>query len=216
MCGIFACLTANYNEKLGDVLLAGIKKLTYRGYDSYGFAVRNENGIEVLKDVGDVEKVEKLEFGGNAGIAHVRWATHGGVTKENAHPHLSCDNSIAIVHNGIIENHAELREELKTRGHRFRSQTDSEVIAHLIEDELKKGLSVKQACWRAFNKLEGSFAVAVIFKDFDLLIGARRESPLIVGVGNGSYYLASDVLAILDKTKDVIFLDEDEMVVLKW
>ncbi len=214
MCGILGYISER-EQNIGEILLQGLKRLTYRGYDSFGFAFKTDSKIEVLKDVGDVEKLKELNFVGHVGIAHVRWATHGGVSKANAHPHLSCDGSVAIVHNGIIENYEELRKFLERNGHRFTSETDSEVVAHLIEEGLKEGKSPVVATRYAFKKLEGSFALAVLFRDYDLLVGARRDSPLIVGLGNGEVFLSSDVIAFINHTRKAIYLEDDEMVVVR-
>jgi len=214
MCGILGFISEKECD-VGKILLRGLKRLTYRGYDSFGFAFKTDGEIEVLKDVGDVEKLKELSFVGRAGIAHVRWATHGSVTKENAHPHLSCDGSVAIVHNGIIENFEDLRRSLERSGHEFSSETDSEVVAHLIEEGLRSEKSPVLAARDAFRKLEGSFALAILFRDHDLLIGARRDSPLIVGLGNREAFLSSDVIAFMDYTRKVIYLEDDEMVVLR-
>jgi len=213
MCGIFG--VANDNV-IGCILLEGIKALEYRGYDSAGMAVLQNNKIECLKGVGKIDELEeKLNFSvqeGNIGIAHTRWATHGRVSKENAHPHLSCNKKIAIVHNGIIENYAELKEELIKKGHQFASETDSEVIAHLIEEELKEK-EIREAFIDAIKKLKGSYAIICIYAERpNMLLAAKKDSPLIIGLGNNKTYLASDIVAFLQFTKKAIFLEDYDIV----
>jgi glucosamine--fructose-6-phosphate aminotransferase (isomerizing) len=213
MCGIIGYISKQ-NCDIGKILLLGLKRLTYRGYDSYGFALKNDKELRVIKDVGDVENIQDLSFYGNIGIGHVRWATHGGVTKINAHPHTCCEDKIAIVHNGIIENHKQLKIELEKAGHRFKSDTDTEIIAHLIEEYLKK-LPFEDAVKKALTQLEGSFALVIIHKDYNVLIGAKRDSPLILGIDNNGCFLASDVSAFIEHTNKVIYLDDDEVVIIQ-
>jgi glucosamine--fructose-6-phosphate aminotransferase (isomerizing) len=196
------------------VLLESLKRLDYRGYDSAGVAIIDRK-LKVYKDVGEITKVEKQipEVKGTTGIGHTRWATHGGVTKENAHPHLSCDRKIAIIHNGIIENYTKLRDELKKKGHTFRSQTDSEVIAHLIDDVYRGNL--ESAVIATVKKLQGSYAIVVICEDEPKkIIGVRKESPLVIGVGDSENFLASDITAFLKYTNRVIFLNDGELCTL--
>jgi len=210
MCGIIAYKGEN---KASGILLKGIKSLDYRGYDSVGIATIDNSEIQVKKDIGKVKEVEtKLNLSdmpGNIGIAHSRWATTGSVTKENAHPHLSMDNSIAVVHNGIIENYQELKKFLKEQGFEFKSQTDTEVIPNLIQFYLKEN-NLKDAFRKTLQKLEGSFAIVAIVKDKNQLLFARRGSPLVAGINNNEFFLASDIPAFLEYTKQVIYLDEDE------
>ncbi len=211
MCGIIGYVGFRQAQHL---LIQCLKKLDYRGYDSTGIAVLDHT-INIAKEVGEISQLENtpLVTNGIIGIGHTRWATHGNVTKENAHPHVSCDGSIAIVHNGIIENYKNLREELQKKGHIFTSQTDSEVIVHLIEDFYKG--NIEQAVLRALKKIQGSYALIVLCeKEPDKLVGARKESPLIVGVGDNEMFLASDIPAILNYTKRVIYLDDDEICVI--
>jgi len=204
------------NKKAAPIVIKGLKKLEYRGYDSAGIATISENKILLKKDVGKIDEVNKKvnfsELKGNIGLAHTRWATCGGVTKENAHPHTDCSGKISIVHNGIIENHSELKEELEKKGHKFSSETDTEIIAHLIEENYNGNL--KEAVLNALKKLEGSYALGVIHSDCNELIAARNESPLIVGIGKDENFIASDVPAILEYTKNVIYLDNKEIAVL--
>ena len=216
MCGIVGCVL---DKKAAPIIIDSIKKLEYRGYDSVGIATVTDS-INVKKDSGKIKEVDdeiKLkDIDGNIGIAHVRWATHGNPTKENAHPHCDCKNKISIVHNGIIENYKELRQELLNEGHVFKSETDTEVIPHLIEKYMDEGLDLLKSVQKTVKRLIGSYALAVLSSDEpDRIIGARNESPLIVGVSDHGNYLASDVPAILNETKKVIYLEDKEIIVLK-
>ena len=217
MCGIVGYIGENQAQ---PILLSGLKRLEYRGYDSSGLAIISpkQNSISVRKSPGKIQALEKLinakPLKGIAGIAHTRWATHGAPNQVNSHPHLDCSGQIAIVHNGIIENFEALKSQLIKEGHNFTSQTDTEVIVHLIE-KFYKNVPLEEALCQALKLLTGSFAIGVISaKEPNKLIGARLGSPLIVGLGKGENFLASDVPAVLGFTKDVIFLDENEMVVL--
>ena len=216
MCGIVGCIL---NKEAAPTIIDSIKKLEYRGYDSVGIATLTDK-INVKKGSGQIDEVdEKIDLkaiDGNMGIAHVRWATHGNPTKENAHPHNSCDNKISVVHNGIIENYKELKEQLIQEGHTFKSETDTEVIPHLIEKYMKKGNNLLKSTQLAIKDLVGSYALAVIStEEPNKIIGARKESPLIVGVSKNGNFLASDVPAILNETKEVIYLDDDEIIQLE-
>jgi glucosamine--fructose-6-phosphate aminotransferase (isomerizing) len=196
------------------VLLESLKRLDYRGYDSAGVAVIDKK-LKVYKEVGEIANVEKHipVLKGTTGIGHTRWATQGAVTKENAHPHLSCDKKIAIVHNGIIENFYKLKENLKNKGHIFTSQTDSEVIAHLIDDAYKGNL--EEALFAAVKKIQGSYAIVAVSQDEpEKIVGVRKESPLVIGVGDSENFLASDITAFLKYTNRVIFLNDGELCVL--
>ncbi|MFH1457646.1 MAG: glutamine--fructose-6-phosphate transaminase (isomerizing) [Candidatus Omnitrophota bacterium] len=217
MCGIIGYIG---EKEAQPILLNGLRRLEYRGYDSSGMCVlsANKNALSVRKLPGKIKDLEhileKNPLVGRLGISHNRWATHGAPNQINAHPHLDCKGEIAVVHNGIIENYAKLKEGLIKEGHKFVSQTDTEVIVHLIE-KFFKNCSLEEAVRKAVSKLEGSFAIGVISKrEPDKLVGARLGSPLIVGLGKGENFIASDVPAILECTKDIIFLDECEMVVL--
>jgi len=196
------------------VLLESLKRLDYRGYDSAGVAIIDQT-LKVYKEVGEIARVEKQipMMKGTTGIGHTRWATHGAVTKENAHPHLSCDKKIAIIHNGIIENFTKLKEELLKKGHTFLSQTDSEVIAHLIDDAYKGNL--EDAVISAVKKIQGSYAIVVVCEDEpEKIIGVRKESPLVIGVGDSENFLGSDITAFLKYTKRVKFLNDGELVTI--
>ena len=215
MCGIVGVIS---NRNVSKMLLESIKKLEYRGYDSVGMVVcSDEKKICIKKDVGKIEevngKVNFSELTGNVGLAHSRWATHGGVTKENAHPHTDCKGSISIVHNGIIENYSELKDELMGKGHKFESETDTEVVAHLIEDNYNG--NIEEATKKALKRIEGSYALGIIsVKEPDKLIAARNESPLVIGVGDNENFIASDVPAVLSNTKKIIYLDNKEIAIL--
>jgi glucosamine--fructose-6-phosphate aminotransferase (isomerizing) len=214
LCGILGYLG---KRKASPILLDGLKRLEYRGYDSCGMATINNGRIELKKDVGSIDRVNrKLNFKameGSIGIAHTRWATHGKVTKKNAHPHLSNNRKIAVVHNGIIENYRELKEFLIKKGFKFYSETDTEVIPNLIEFYMKNKDFV-DACKRAFKKLEGSYAIVAICENQDKMVAIRKESPLVIGIGKNEYFVSSDILAFLKHTKNVVYLAENDLVVL--
>ncbi len=210
MCGIIGYVGA---REAADVLFDGLKKLEYRGYDSYGFATLSGGRIWIRKGKGKISEAGFEKLPGSVGIAHTRWATHGKVSKANAHPHVDCEKRTAIIHNGIIENFETLRKSLLRRGHKFRSETDSEIIAHLIEENIDMGLP--EAVRKTMGMLKGRSAVLVMRDDFDGIVAARNGSPLILGVGKNEYFIASDIPAFLDKTKDVMYLDDGEMVVIE-
>ncbi len=215
MCGIFGYFG---DRKAAPLLFEGLKKLEYRGYDSCGIATIDKGSIHLKKDAGKVEEVHKkhkLDYlPGNIGIAHTRWATHGKVTKENAHPHISNNSKIAVVHNGIIENYIELRNLLINHGFSFYSETDSEVIPNLIEYYMKKGFDFIEATKLSFKKLKGQYAIVALNNE-GKMVAIRKEAPLVLGVGGSEYLLASDVTAFLDRTKKVIFLEEKDMVIFE-
>jgi len=219
MCGIIGYIGERSAQ---PILLNGLKHLEYRGYDSSGMVVylENKKALSVRKLSGKVKDLEALlnkkPLFGFKGVAHNRWATHGEPNQINAHPHLDCKGRIALVHNGIIENYKELKEKLIKEGHRFLSQTDTEVIVHLIESYYKDNVSLEEAVQKAVKQLQGSFAIGVISQsEPNKIVGARFQSPLIVGIGEKENFLASDIPAILDYTKKVIFLEENEIVVLE-
>lgn len=214
MCGIVGYIGVN---KASDILTEGLAKLEYRGYDSAGIAVFNGDEIEIAKAKGRLvnltDKLEKSPITGTLGIGHTRWATHGAPSERNSHPHTSESGKIAVVHNGIIENFEELREMLKSKGYTFKSETDTEVIPHLVDMYYEGDLF--SAVSDAVKHLDGSFALGVICSDEpDKMIAVRKQSPLIVGVGEGENYIASDIPAILSKTRDIYLLDDGEMAVL--
>ena len=215
MCGIIGYIG---DREAVDVIVEGLTRLEYRGYDSAGIAVLNNGGIEVKKRPGKLNilraDLKKNPLKGHVGLGHSRWATHGIPNEPNAHPHIDCKKKLALVHNGIIENFQSLKEQLIKEGHRFRSYTDTEVIAHLIEKHYKGDL--EEAVLRAVKELKGAYAIVVLHKDEpDRIVAARCESPLIIGVGENEYFVASDIPAILKYTKKVIFLGNHEIVSLK-
>ena len=216
MCGIVGYVG---NKNATQVLINALKKLEYRGYDSAGIAVLEGEDILVRKCKGALkfleEKIANETIKSSMGIGHTRWATHGEPSDENSHPHTNMDGTISIVHNGIIENYAALKADLQNQGVVFKSQTDTEVIVHLIDKEYKQDKDIFQAVIRALHKLEGSYALGVLCKDYpDRIICARKESPLVVGLGKGENFIASDVPALLEHTRDVYYLDEKEIAVL--
>ena len=210
MCGIIAYIG---NKDIVPLLLNGLRKLEYRGYDSAGLCVLNNSKLNVVKKRGKISELAKQpelkRMSGNIGIAHSRWASHGSVTEINAHPHLDCKKEIAIVHNGIIENYHTLKELLEKENHKIISDTDSEIIAHLIEKFYSGNL--KEAVIKALKLVEGAFGLAIVHKNEKKIIAARRGSPLILGVGDREMFVASDVPAVLDYTKRVIYLRDDEI-----
>ncbi|MFA5115134.1 MAG: glutamine--fructose-6-phosphate transaminase (isomerizing) [Candidatus Omnitrophota bacterium] len=218
MCGIIGYIG---NRNAQPVLLNGLKRLEYRGYDSSGMAILlgNKPALSIRKSPGKISALEKLlvksPLCGTLGIAHTRWATHGAPTQVNAHPHSDCKKEIALAHNGIIENYESLKGQLIKEGHRFLSQTDTEVMVHLIEKFYKSNVSLEDAVRRALKLVVGSYAIAVVSsREPQKLVGARSGSPLIIGVGRSENFLASDAPAIMEYTKEVIFLDEKEVAVL--
>jgi len=217
MCGIFGCILKDGNA--ASVIHAALKRLEYRGYDSVGEATLHENKLFIKKDQGKINDVHALhnldDLPGRMGVGHTRWATHGAPSQVNAHPHVDCRERIAVVHNGIIENFAELRRELEEQGHVFRSKTDSEVIPHLIEEELERGSTYVEAVREAINRLEGSYAIAVLSaEEPDKILCARRESPLVVGVAENAAYCASDIPAFLPLTNKAVIIEDEELVIL--
>ncbi|MFC1486741.1 glutamine--fructose-6-phosphate transaminase (isomerizing) [Thermoproteota archaeon] len=217
MCGIFGCILRT--GEAASIIHGGLKKLEYRGYDSVGIATLQGNQLSIKKDSGKIDEVHAKhnldDLPGRLGIGHTRWATHGAPYKENSHPHTDCNNQVAVVHNGIIENFGELQTELQERGHVFKSKTDTEVIAHLLEEQLENGLSFVDAARETIKQLEGSYAIAAIsVKEPNKIICARKESPLVLGVGENSIYVASDIPAFLPKTNRSVIIQDGELVIL--
>ncbi|HLB15646.1 MAG TPA: glutamine--fructose-6-phosphate transaminase (isomerizing) [Burkholderiales bacterium] len=215
MCGIVGYVGP---KQATPLLIEGLKRLEYRGYDSAGVAVVVNGGLVVQKAAGKIATLEsqltKAILSGSTGIAHTRWATHGAPTTKNAHPHTDCADMVAIVHNGIVENSSALRTMLSERGHRFVSETDTEVIAHLIE-QFYTG-SLEDAVAAALRELEGAYGIAVISaREPDTIVAARQGSPLLIGIGHGENFVASDPSAVLAHTRSVIYLDEGEMAVIR-
>jgi glucosamine--fructose-6-phosphate aminotransferase (isomerizing) len=217
MCGIVGYLGT---KEAYPVLIKGMKRLEYRGYDSAGIALLN-NDIRVFKSHGKVAELETLLQGqnltGTTGIAHTRWATHGEPNNINAHPHYSQSKELAIIHNGIIENYSSLKEELINRGHRFESETDTEVLIHLIEDvQLNEGVDLLEAVRVSLNYVIGAYAIVIIDKKKpDTLIAAKKGSPLVIGIGDDEFFIASDATPIVEYTKKVVYLDDEEVAFLQ-
>jgi glucosamine--fructose-6-phosphate aminotransferase (isomerizing) len=216
MCGIVAYIG---NKEAYPVLIKGLERLEYRGYDSAGVALL-KGDIRVYKQAGKVQELKDFasdkDTSGNVGIGHTRWATHGEPNEVNAHPHCSSDGKIALIHNGIIENYAILKEELKKRGHVFHSDTDTEVLVHLIEDVQKNNkVDLFEAVRIALNEVTGAYAIVILSKNHpNQLIGARKGSPLVVGLGEDDFYIASDATPIIEYTKNVVYLDDEEIVLI--
>ncbi len=221
MCGIVGYVG---KQKAVSILLEGLKRLEYRGYDSAGVCIQQSDRLDVAKKVGRVEnlvqEVAKHRFAGTTGIGHTRWATHGGVTDSNAHPHVSCDGKIALIHNGVIENYAQMKAFLSAKGFTFQSQTDTEVLANLIAYHLAKepvghnGTNrFVESVRKTLRHVEGTYGIAVLCVDFPSeMVAARKASPLILGVGDGEYILASDASALVSRTQNVVYLKDNEIV----
>ena len=217
MCGIVGYVGG---QSALDVVIAGLKRLEYRGYDSAGVAVLADGGLAAAKKAGKLVNLEKELVdrplpSGSTGIGHTRWATHGGPTDANAHPHLDNAGRVAVVHNGIIENFAALRNELEERGHELASETDTEVVAHLLAEQFSSCGDLAEAMRLVCRRLDGAFTLVAVHADQpDVVVGARRNSPLVVGVGEGEYFLASDVAAFIAHTRSAIELGQDQVVEL--
>jgi glucosamine--fructose-6-phosphate aminotransferase (isomerizing) len=212
MCGIIARIGGE--DRAVDELLTGLENLEYRGYDSAGLAVKNGSGPEVVKRQGEISRLKDALADeipeGSLGIGHTRWSTHGPPTDENAHPHTDCTGDVAVVHNGIIENYDDLTSELIAAGHEFDSDTDTEVVPHLVEAALANGRSFEAAFREAVARLEGSYALAAVSKGSDAILATRNGSPLVLGIDDDASYLASDVPAFLDYTEEVVYLEDGE------
>jgi glucosamine--fructose-6-phosphate aminotransferase (isomerizing) len=216
MCGIVGYVGT---RSCLPILVEGLKRLEYRGYDSAGVAIQQNGALKIVKAAGKIRELE-LRLGatppaGNAGIAHTRWATHGEPNDTNAHPHTDGGGHLALVHNGIIENYLVLKAALEAEGHRFRTETDTEVLTHLVEKYIKKGLNLERAVGAALRQVEGTYGIAVMYDgEPGTVVGARKGSPLVVGIADGEYFLASDVAPIVEHTRQVVYLDDGEMAVL--
>jgi glucosamine--fructose-6-phosphate aminotransferase (isomerizing) len=212
MCGIVGYI--GYKQAQ-PILLKSLKRLEYRGYDSCGFAIANSGELQLFKDVGRIiDLEEKLpQIKGKAGIGHTRWATHGAPSTVNAHPHLDCQGRVAVVHNGIIDNYAALKEQLIAEGHLFKSETDTEVIAHLIEKYSCGSLS--EAVNKALHDIAGTYAIAVLDGEANEVVVARKENPIVIGVGDKENFIGSDITALLDFTERVIYVEDDDLVTIK-
>jgi glucosamine--fructose-6-phosphate aminotransferase (isomerizing) len=214
MCGIVGYIGSKDTAK---VLLDGLRRLEYRGYDSAGIAVFHRGKIEIRRKVGKLTKleevVEKEAFDGKVGVGHTRWATHGRPSDENAHPHKA--GKVAVVHNGIIENYLPLKDFLRKKGHVFSSETDTEIVAHLVDEFIQEGHSFLDAVRMTMDKIKGSYALGILYEGDDVcLIGARNEAPLVIGLGEGEYFIASDIPPVLSYTRNFIFMDDGEVALL--
>lgn len=220
MCGIVGYIGNNAVE---EILLSGLKNLEYRGYDSAGIALNDNQGIDVFRAKGKLNNLAEVLNSKHLktkhisqGIGHIRWATHGKATIENAHPHLSNDGKLVLVHNGIIENYKELKDELISQGFHFFSQTDTEAIVHLIDREYKKTFSLEQAVIKAISMLKGAFALCIMHhNEPDKIIAVRKNAPLIIGLGKNENFIASDIPALVGKTQKIIHLDDNELAIVK-
>ncbi|MBD3195646.1 MAG: glutamine--fructose-6-phosphate transaminase (isomerizing) [Candidatus Lokiarchaeota archaeon] len=220
MCGIFGLIT-NQNVNIGKVALDGISRLEYRGYDSCGIVSQSNGKLEIKKDSGKIREIqEKLhleKLTGKIALAHTRWATHGPPNKINSHPHTDCTGDIAVIHNGIIENFMELKKDLVSKGHEFKSETDTEIIPHLIEDNIKAGMNFRDAVIQTLKRCRGAYGIATCYaKNPEYIIIGRKESPIIVGIEEGkTSYCASDIPALLPYTKNCYIMGDDELAILK-
>jgi glutamine---fructose-6-phosphate transaminase (isomerizing) len=219
MCGIFGYISNKNN--CGSYVVSGLINLEYRGYDSFGVALKKDNSdsyFEIIRDVGSISDFD-LEYlndvKSNVGVGHTRWATHGGVSKLNSHPHLSNNEKIVVVHNGIIENYVELKKSLINKGYNFKSQTDSEVIPVLIEMNMCCGYEFFDAFLKTLEMIDGNYSIVAMCDSCDILVGAKKGSPLVVGVDTSGYFVSSDVYSFLKYTNDAFLLSDDEVVVLK-
>jgi glutamine---fructose-6-phosphate transaminase (isomerizing) len=215
MCSIIGIIG---RDVVAPALIESLKRMEYRGYDSVGVATLSIDKISIRKGTGKVNQVNSslnlAEMDGFVGIGHTRWATHGGVTDYNAHPHSCCTDDIAVVHNGIIENYSVLKQELAGKGHRFRSETDTEVIAHLLEDHYNSSKDVKKAMMETVKRLEGSYAFVAMFANSTLAC-ARLDEPLVIGISDNAYYASSDVLGFLQYTDQAVFLDNRDIAIIR-
>jgi len=217
MCGIVGYVG---NKQVVPLIIEGLRKLEYRGYDSAGIAVVDDDHVlSIRRAEGKLRNLEEAirlsPLDGNYGIGHTRWATHGRPTEENAHPHRDCTGRVVVVHNGIIENYLKLKDELRAKGHEFKTETDTEIIAHLIEEQIKSGSKFEQAVRESVKRLQGIFALSIISADEpDTIIAVREGPPVVIGLGDGEFFVASDIPPILQHTRDVFFLGDKEIAVL--
>ncbi len=217
MCGIVGYVG---KKQVVPLIIDGLRKLEYRGYDSAGIAVVDkDHQLQIRRAKGKLRNLEEAlrlqTLDGTYGVGHTRWATHGRPTEENAHPHRDCTGRLVVVHNGIIENYLQLKDELRKKDHRFVTETDTEIIAHLIEDHLKTGASFEDAVRKSVTELRGIFALSMLSADEpDTIISARQGPPVVIGIGDGEYFVASDIPAILEHTRDVFFLGDGEIAVM--
>src|SRR6476619_4236835 len=216
MCGIVGYVG---KKRVVPVIIEGLRRLEYRGYDSAGIAVcGNGEGLQIRRAEGKLRNLEEVlrqkPLDGTYGVGHTRWATHGRPTEENAHPHRECTGKIVVVHNGIIENYLDLKQELQQQGHKFVTETDTEIVAHLVEREMKSD-GLENAVRRALLMMRGLFALVLISADDpEQIVAVRKGPPIVVGLGDREFFVASDIPAILSHTRDVVFLGDEEMAVI--
>src|SRR5919112_1969297 len=215
MCGIIGYIG---DKPVVPVLIEGLRRLEYRGYDSAGVAVVNGKGIELRRSAGKLANLEQVilqePLTGLYGLGHTRWATHGRPTEENAHPHRDCTGRIVVVHNGIIENYLEIKRELQTQGHEFKTETDTEIVAHLVEREMRQD-GLENAVRRALTYMRGMFAIVLVsVEDPEKIVAVRNGPPIVIGLGEDEFFVASDITAILAHTRDMVFLGDEEMAVI--
>lgn len=215
MCGIIGVVSLNENKRLAEMTVSALRRLEYRGYDSVGIASLGSKGLEVRKAKGKVDEVvnqkKVTEMQGYVFLGHTRWATHGPPTDYNAHPHTDCSGNIAVVHNGTIKNYKELREELESLGHKFKSETDTEVIPHLMEEFMKRGMESFQAFKSSIKSLDGSYAVLAIVSGERRIFFAKKDNPLVIGLGEGQNFIASDIPAFLPYTRRILVIRDGEL-----
>nr|MBA3450878.1 SIS domain-containing protein [Chloroflexia bacterium] len=212
MCGVFGYV--GQSTDVGSAVVTALKTLEYRGYDSWGIALSTLDSFIVDKDIGRINGHSRNYPDSSLGFGHTRWATHGGVTEANAHPHLDCNGRFAVVHNGIIENHAVLRADLKARGHQFASETDSEVIAHLIEDRMETNDDFSNAVATVFEMLDGYNAIVVMDRFGERLAATKQVSPLVIGIGDSGSTVASDAIALRDHADRLLYLEDHQLAIL--
>src|SRR6202049_1368895 len=215
MCGIIGYIGP---KPVVPILIDGLRRLEYRGYDSAGVAVVHNGAVELRRSAGKLSRLEDVislnPLSGEYGVGHTRWATHGRATEQNAHPHRDCTGKIVVVHNGIIENYLDLKQELQRQGHKFVTETDTEIVAHLVEREMKDD-GLENAVRRALMLMRGLFALVLISADDpEKIVAVRNGPPIVVGLGNDEFFVASDIPAILSHTRDVVFLGDEEMVTI--
>src|SRR6266571_6588806 len=216
MCGIVGYVG---NKRVVPVIIDGLKRLEYRGYDSAGIAVcGNGEGLQIRRAEGKLRNLEEVirlkPLDGTYGIGHTRWATHGRPTEENAHPHRDCTGQIVVVHNGIIENYLELKEKLEKEGHKFATETDTEIVAHLVEKNSQGGVPLEEAVRLSLKDLRGIYALVFLSaKDPQKIVAARLGPPSVVGLGDGEYFVASDIPALLEHTREIFFLADGDIAV---
>src|SRR5687767_9333995 len=215
MCGIIGYIGS---QRVVPILIDGLRRLEYRGYDSAGVAVVRNGTIDLRRSAGKLARLEEViattPIDGDYGIGHTRWATHGRPTEENAHPHRDCTGRIVVVHNGIIENYLELKTELQAQGHTFKTETDTEIVAHLVEREMRQD-GLENAVRRALTHMRGMFAIVLVsVDDPEKIVAVRNGPPIVIGLGDNEFFVASDIPAILSHTRDVVFLADEEMAII--